>query len=66
VNDDVAFSEWMARTVGVAPVPGSSFFREDVHHYVRFHFAKSEGVLREAGRRLVKLRELAAGRGWER
>jgi len=66
VKDDVAFSEWMARTVGVAPVPGSSFFREDMHHYVRFHFAKSEGVLREAGRRLVKLRELAAGRGWER
>ena len=40
VTDDVAFAEWMTQEVGVATVPGSSFFHEDVHHLVRFHFAK--------------------------
>jgi aminotransferase len=39
-DDDVAFSEWLAREVGVAAVPGSSFFREPVKHLIRFHFAK--------------------------
>lgn len=62
VRDDVAFSEWMAREVGVAPVPGSSFFREPEHRYVRFHFAKGETTLREAGRRLRTLRAKAATR----
>jgi aminotransferase len=57
VSDDVAFCEWLARTVGVAAVPGSSFFREPVHNYIRFHFAKKEETLREAGRRLKGIRE---------
>jgi aminotransferase len=60
-GDDVAFSEWMARVVGVAPVPGSSFFREPVRHLVRFHFAKKEETLHAAGERLLRLRELARG-----
>jgi aminotransferase len=63
VDDDVAFSEWMARAVGVAPVPGSSFFHEPVRHLVRFHFAKREETLRAAGERLLLLRE-KAHRGW--
>ena len=62
VTDDVEFSEWLAREVGVAPVPGSSFFREPVHHLIRFHFAKREATLREAGARLLTLREKAARR----
>ncbi len=45
--DDVAFCEWLARDVGVAAVPGSSFFREPVNHLIRFHFAKQESTLRE-------------------
>ncbi len=57
VRDDVAFCEWMAEHVGVAAVPGSSFFREDVHHLIRFHFAKKDETLQEALRRLAKLRE---------
>jgi len=57
VKDDVAFCEWMAEHVGVAAVPGSSFFREDVHHLVRFHFAKKDETLQEALRRLAHLRE---------
>ena len=59
VKDDVAFCEWMAEHVGVAAVPGSSFFREDVHHLVRFHFAKKDETLQEALRRLAHLREKA-------
>ncbi len=57
VKDDVAFCEWMAEQVGVAAVPGSSFFREDVHHLVRFHFAKKDETLQEALNRLAHLRE---------
>ena len=60
--DDVAFCEWLAREVGVAAVPGSSFFREPVNHLIRFHFAKREDTLREAIARLAKLREKAAKR----
>ncbi len=59
-ESDVEFCEWMARAVGVAAVPGSSFFKEDIRHLIRFHFAKKEETLREAGKRLLKLRELAA------
>ena len=62
VTDDTAFCEWMAREVGVAAVPGSSFFREPVQHLVRLHFAKREETLREALRRLATLRERAARR----
>jgi aminotransferase len=53
--DDVAFSEWLAREVGVAPVPGSSFFREPMKHLVGFHFAKQASTLQAAGERLLKL-----------
>ena len=63
VKDDVAFCEWLAREVGVAAVPGSSFFREPVHHLVRFHFAKRAETLDAAGARLLRLRECAASRG---
>lgn len=59
VPDDVAFCEWLAREVGVAAVPGSSFFREPVRHLIRFHFAKQESTLREAIARLAALREKA-------
>ena len=57
VQDDVAFCEWLAEHVGVAAVPGSSFFREDVHHLIRFHFAKKDETLTEALKRLALLRE---------
>ena len=57
--DDVAFAEWLAREVGVAGVPGSSFFREPVRHLIRFHFAKRPETLAAAGERLLGLRERA-------
>lgn len=58
-DDDTAFSEWLAREVGVAPVPGSSFFRDPVRNYIRFHFAKRSETLLEAGERLLRLRDKA-------
>lgn len=59
-HDDVYFAEWLTRRVGVAAVPGSSFFREPVHNYIRFHYAKREATLDAAGERLLRLRELWA------
>ena len=48
-------AEWFVRQVGVAGVPGSSFFREPENRFIRFHFAKKEETLRAAGERLLKL-----------
>ena len=45
-------AEWFVEKVGVAGVPGSSFFREPVSPMIRFHFAKKEATLREAGYKL--------------
>lgn len=56
-SDDVAFCERLAQEVGVAAVPGSSFFHEPVRHLIRFHFAKRTETLIAAGERLLKLRE---------
>ena len=56
-DDDTAFCEWMAREVGVAAVPGSSFFREPVRHLIRLHFAKQAATLHAAGEKLLKLRQ---------
>jgi aspartate/methionine/tyrosine aminotransferase len=58
-KSDVEFCEWMAREVGVAAVPGSSFFREPVRHLIRFHFAKRIETLVAAGERLLELRKQA-------
>jgi len=56
---DMQFCEWMIREVGVAAVPGSSFFREPVNHLIRLHFAREEATLDEAGRRLMRMHALA-------
>ncbi len=57
--DDTAFCHWLAREIGVAAVPGSSFFAESVNTLVRFHFAKKEETLHAAGERLLRLRATA-------
>lgn len=56
VTDDVAFCEQLARKAGVAAVPGSSFFKENINHYIRFHFAKQDATLLEALNRLEGLK----------
>ena len=55
--DDLAFCEDLAKKVGVGAVPGSSFFREDVRHLIRLHFAKKDETLQEALERLSRIRE---------
>lgn len=58
---DVAFCEEMARKVGVACVPGTSFFNESgVNDIVRVHFAKLDTTLCEALDRLSHIREKMA------
>jgi aspartate/methionine/tyrosine aminotransferase len=54
-KEDRAAAEWFVREIGVAGVPGSSFFQEPEHRYLRFHFAKREETLRAAGERLCQL-----------
>ena len=49
-------AEWFVREIGVAGVPGSSFFREPENRYLRFHFAKRAETLQAAGERLLKVR----------
>lgn len=56
-QSDVEFCETMARKVGVAAVPGSSFFNEDINHIVRLHFAKMDETLNEALNRLGQIKE---------
>jgi len=54
-ENDTLFCRWLAKEIGVAAVPGSSFFHEPVKHLIRFHFAKKEETLKAAGERLLKL-----------
>lgn len=55
-ESDYDFCVRMVKEVGVAAVPGSSFFREDVNNLMRLHFAKSDAVLLEALNRLERLK----------
>ena len=52
VKNDIDFCRWLAREVGVGAVPGSSFFKEDINNYIRFHFAKNSDTLLAALNRL--------------
>jgi aminotransferase len=56
-SSDVEFSLWMTREVGVAPVPGSSFFAPGENRYIRLNFAKKPETLHQAGERLLRLRK---------
>lgn len=53
---DVEFCEEMARKVGVACVPGTSFFKENVNDIIRVHFAKKDDTLMEALNRLSDIK----------
>jgi len=57
-TDDEKFCVDMCQKVGVAAVPGSSFFREDVNHLVRFHFAKKDETLKAALDRLADISKM--------
>lgn len=55
--DDTAFAKYLVEEIGVACVPGSSFFRDPVDgkSIVRFTFCKREETLAAAAARLAKL-----------
>ena len=55
--DDVAFARYLVKDVGVAAVPGSSFYREPAagRTRLRFTFCKRDETLDEADRRLASL-----------
>jgi aminotransferase len=55
--DDVAFTKYLVSEIGVAAVPGSSFYREpkDGASQVRFAFCKKDDTLDAAAQRLQKL-----------
>jgi aminotransferase len=55
--DDVAFARYLVKDVGVAAVPGSSFYREPGagRTKLRFCFCKRDETLDEADRRLSAL-----------
>ena len=55
---DLQFCEWMIAHIGVAAVPGSSFFKEPVNNLIRLHFAKDEKTLERALECLSKLADL--------
>ena len=55
---DLEFCEWMIKNVGVAAVPGSSFFKEGVNHLIRLHFARTKETIDEAISRLGKIKDL--------
>ena len=57
---DTEAAEWFIRELGVAGVPGSSFFRHPENRFLRFHFAKREETLRAAGERLLRIPDYLA------
>ena len=59
-ENDYDFCVNLAEKVGVAAVPGSSFFKEDVNNYIRFHFAKKDETLLKALDRLADIRKKLA------
>jgi aminotransferase len=57
-TDDLTFSRYLVREIGIAVVPGSSFYNNPAagRQQVRFTFCKNDETLDEAGRRLTHLR----------
>jgi aminotransferase len=57
-EDDVQFVKYLVKEIGVAAVPGSSFYRDprDGAQQVRFAFCKRPETLSEAAKKLEKLR----------
>ncbi|MGA7299953.1 MAG: aminotransferase class I/II-fold pyridoxal phosphate-dependent enzyme, partial [Candidatus Sulfotelmatobacter sp.] len=58
-EDDVCFTKYLVKEIGVAAVPGSSFYHDarDGARQVRFAFCKRPETLSAAAKRLERLRE---------
>jgi len=61
--NDVEFSRFLIKDIGVASVPGSSFFRDPASgkNFIRFTFCKKDETLAAAAQRLAKLKMQQAG-----
>jgi aminotransferase len=61
-KDDVEFARYLVKDVGVAAVPGSSFYKNTGkgRTKLRFCFCKKDETLAEAGRRLAKVAPVRA------
>jgi aminotransferase len=59
--DDVAFAKYLVSEIGVAAVPGSSFYKNPAsgRTQVRFTFCKTEKTFQAAEERLAKLKKSA-------
>ena len=60
-KDDVEFAKFLVRDIGVAVVPGSSFYHEPElgRTQVRFTFCKRDETLAAGEERLHKLKSIA-------
>lgn len=55
-DSDLDFCVDLIKNMGVAAVPGSSFFKEEENRYIRFHFAKKDETLLAALDQLKDMR----------
>jgi aspartate/methionine/tyrosine aminotransferase len=64
-DDDEALTMHLIKDIGVAPVPGSSFFHTPAHgrRYVRFAFPKRDETFEDVRARLGRLRPRAGASG---
>jgi aminotransferase len=56
-ENDMSFTNYLVKEVGIAVVPGSSFFHEPGtgSRYIRFCFCKQDSTLRAATERLKRI-----------
>jgi aminotransferase len=60
-DDDTRFAYWLIDEVGVATVPGSSFYVSDPslgRGFVRFAFPKKDSTLDQVASRFARLKDL--------
>ncbi|MEG6585279.1 aminotransferase class I/II-fold pyridoxal phosphate-dependent enzyme [Dendrosporobacter sp. 1207_IL3150] len=60
-DDDVKFAHFLAQEIGVAVVPGSTFYRDEIpdgKKFIRFCYCKKFETLQAAAARLAKLKDL--------
>src|SRR6202161_1708925 len=62
--DDVAFAKYLVKEIGVAAVPGSSFYQDPAHGrtHLRFTFCKTEKTFQAAAERLAKVKVTSSAR----
>jgi aminotransferase len=65
--DDVTFARFLVKEIGVAAVPGSSFYHDAAagRTKIRFCFCKRDETLAEADKRLEKLSAMTKSRDYQ-